>query len=130
MTKALRIALLGAVAVSACVTINVYFPEADAEEAADRIIDEVRSESASGSTGYLHDLGHGLRRALASAFDLVVPVAHAQKANFDASSPAKRSLEASLKQRYGALRPYYESGAVGLTADGLIEFRDRNLIPL
>ena len=34
-------ALLGAVALGACVTINIYFPAAAAERAADRIIDEV-----------------------------------------------------------------------------------------
>ena len=34
-------ALLGYGALSACVTINIYFPAAAAERAADRIIDEV-----------------------------------------------------------------------------------------
>ena len=33
--------LLAASALSACVTINIYFPAAAAERAADRIIDEV-----------------------------------------------------------------------------------------
>lgn len=32
---------LGALALGACVTINIYFPAAAAERAADRIIDEV-----------------------------------------------------------------------------------------
>jgi hypothetical protein len=34
-------ASLGAFALGACVTINIYFPAAAAERAADRIIDEV-----------------------------------------------------------------------------------------
>ena len=34
-------ALLGALTLGACVTINIYFPAAAAERAADRIIDEV-----------------------------------------------------------------------------------------
>lgn len=33
--------LIGALALSACVTINIYFPAAAAEKAADKIIDEV-----------------------------------------------------------------------------------------
>lgn len=33
--------LLGALALGGCVTINIYFPAAAAERAADRIIDEV-----------------------------------------------------------------------------------------
>lgn len=35
------ITLLSAVALSACVTINIYFPAAAAEKAADKIIDDV-----------------------------------------------------------------------------------------
>jgi len=34
-------ALSGAVVLGACVTINIYFPAAAAERAADRIIDEI-----------------------------------------------------------------------------------------
>ena len=40
MKKWLGLSMLGAM-LSACVTINVYFPAAAAEKAADRIIDEV-----------------------------------------------------------------------------------------
>ena len=40
-----------ALSASACVTINIYFPAAAAEKAADRIIDEVRQlrEGAGGA---------------------------------------------------------------------------------
>ena len=130
MTKAIRLLLISALAVSACVTINVYFPEAAAEEAADRIIDEVRSDDDNGYSSGLLDIGNGLRNMAASIASVLIAPAHAQNANFDASSPATRTLEASLKKRFGQLRPYYASGAIGLTADGLIDFRDRNLIPL
>ena len=130
MTKAARLLLLGGFAVSACVTINVYFPEAAAEEAADRIIDEVRSAEPGDSMSQLRELAGGIRDGLAALASSLIPAAHAQNANFDASSPAKRTLEASLKQRFSQLRPFYDSGAVGLTSDGLIEFRDRNLIAL
>ncbi len=34
-------AVLGVLALPACVTINIYFPAAAAEKAADKIIDEV-----------------------------------------------------------------------------------------
>ena len=40
MKKYVSFLILGA-ALSACVTINVYFPAAAAEKAADKIIDEV-----------------------------------------------------------------------------------------
>lgn len=43
MTAFPRVAMLGAVVAiaSACVTINIYFPAAAAEKAADRIIEDV-----------------------------------------------------------------------------------------
>lgn len=40
-TLPMTMALLLAATVSACVTINIYFPAAAAEKAADKIIDEV-----------------------------------------------------------------------------------------
>lgn len=40
-TTAFALALLAAITLSACVTINIYFPAAAAEKAADKIIDEV-----------------------------------------------------------------------------------------
>lgn len=39
--RLLAMALLTASTAAACVTINIYFPAAAAEKAADRIIDEV-----------------------------------------------------------------------------------------
>jgi uncharacterized protein YdbL (DUF1318 family) len=116
---------------AACVTINVYFPEAEAQRAADRIIDEVRgADGADDCTSWLAPPSHRTRPALA-LLDVLVPPAGAQSsADFDASSPAKRALEQSLRERFKALKPYYDSGAVGLTADGTITIRDRNAIPL
>lgn len=40
-TKWLTLTLLPCLALAGCVTINIYFPAAAAEKAADRIIDEV-----------------------------------------------------------------------------------------
>lgn len=45
MKKWLGLLAIGTV-LSACVTINVYFPAAAAEKAADRIIDEVLQSKA------------------------------------------------------------------------------------
>lgn len=39
--SSITVASLCALALTACVTINIYFPAAAAERAADRIIDEV-----------------------------------------------------------------------------------------
>ena len=130
-------AVTGAAALAtACVTINVYFPAAAAEQAADQIIDGVwgpggrRPETepqARPQRGT--DTGRGTQLA-GQVLNLLVPVAHAQAADLDISSPAIRNIEAAMAARHRQLLPYYDSGAIGLTANGLIEVRDQNLVPL
>lgn len=140
---------LASLAFAACVTINVYFPAASAEKAADQIIDTVTSgQGASGSatpppqsqqqrrpsngtsetaTTPLAWLGRGAGLVLES----LVPAAHAQSnANIDISSPEIRAITASMQARFEQLQKYFASGAVGLTANGLVELRDQNSVPL
>lgn len=124
-----------AVIATACVTINVYFPEAAAVEAADRIIDKVRGDSADDPTSYLQpapDNEQTLLLAFAEGFgNFFISTAVAQDSvDFDKPSPQKKALEDSLAERFKSLRPYLDSGAIGLTDAGLLEFRDRNLVPL
>jgi uncharacterized protein YdbL (DUF1318 family) len=127
---------LHALLLSACVTINVYFPEAAVEEAADRIIDEVRGSSSAVEDAPADNTGAWRLRELPAhlaigALQVLIPPAHAQSStDFKTSSPARRDLEASLRQRFKQLQPYYASGAVGLTSEATIEIRDRSLIPL
>ena len=125
----------GCLALAACVTINVYFPAAAAEKAADRIIEDIwgkeKAEAPAGNeqTSIAPPSRNLLARALQGIADFVVPVAHAQ-ADLDVSSPAIRALTASMKARAGDLDPFFTSGAIGLTSDGLVEIRDANAVPL
>lgn len=129
------IAVCGFGLVSACVTINVYFPAAAAEKAADRIIEEVWGEDAEGeqpvqsseptsSNGWLPGA------ILARLLDLLVPAASAQQADLDISTPSINSIKASMQARHNQLKPVYDSGAVGLTGDGLVRVRDPKAVPL
>ena len=118
-------------ALAACVTINVYFPAAAAEKAADRIIEDIwgPGQQPKPAGNEQSSLGHAAGDILVSALDFVIPAAHAQ-ADIDISSPAIRALTASMKGRAGQLEPFFSSGAIGLTADGLVEVRDANAVPL
>jgi uncharacterized protein YdbL (DUF1318 family) len=128
-----------ALALSACVTINVYFPAAAVEQAADRLIEDVMgSPSARKKTSAVDEQGawrwqprvkQVVYATVGSLLDLVVPKAHAQ-ADLNVSTPAIRQLTESMKERHARLVPYYDSGAIGFTQDGLIEVRDQNAIPL
>ncbi len=131
----ISVTALLAVFVVACVTINVYFPEAAAVEAADRIIDKVRGETDTDTTSLLQprrDRDTPVLLAIAhSVSSFLISDANAQSSvDFDKPSPEKQALESSLAARFPSLRPYFDSGAIGLTDSGLIEFRDRNLVPL
>jgi uncharacterized protein YdbL (DUF1318 family) len=125
---------------SACVTINVYFPAAAAEKAADRIIDNVWGESAQPApkstdpssdkrTSLIDPARDVLLAAAENVLNLLVAPAHAQ-ADLNISTPAVRQLTQSMEARHAQLKKYYDSGAVGLTAAGLIELRDLNAVPL
>ena len=122
--------LAGAVSLGACVTINVYFPEAAAEKAADRIIDEVWGEQAPRREPPLKSgVTRMLARTVLAALDVLIPAAAAQ-ANIDITSPAVSSLQASMTARHRDLLGYYASGVVGLTGQGLVALRDANAVPL
>ena len=132
---AISLSVLTTVFVVACVTINVYFPEAAAVEAADRIIDKVRGEESdepasrqqpddTDQPSFVYAVASGLGR-------LLISEANAQESiDFDKPSAEKAALENSLAARFPALRAYLDSGAVGLTDSGLLEIRDRNLVSL
>ena len=132
-----RLLVLGtALVLAACVTINVYFPAAAAEEAADKIIDDiVGSEAKSTSkddkrSAVPPESGTVLLAAAGAVLDFLVPTAEAAQADLNVSTPAIRQLVAAMEERHTRLKKYYDSGAVGLTRDGLVEVRDQNLLPL
>jgi len=52
------------------------------------------------------------------------------QANLDIDTPAIRSLTASMQQRHAQLLPYYQSGAVGVSRDGLVALHNANAVPL
>lgn len=126
-----------AFALSACVTINVYFPAAAAEKAADKIIEDVwgqqkqsSDDDKRGNVSGPSAVGEVLLAAAGSVLDFIVPAAHAQSADLNISTPAIKQLTQSMEGRFGQMKKYFDSGAIGLTRDGLVEVRDQNLIPL
>ncbi len=50
--------------------------------------------------------------------------------DFEINTPGVVALRESMRDRFHELRPYLDSGAVGLTADGLVAVRDASVVPL
>lgn len=119
------------VLVTACVTINVYFPAAAAEKAADRIIEDVWQKPAAKPDAATPPQSTLPARIAVALLDLIVAPASAQaQPDIDISSPEVQRLKASLQARFADLKPLLDSGAVGLTGDGLVALRDANAVPL
>ena len=118
-------------ALAACVTVNVYFPAAAAEKAADRIIEDIwgPGQAPKPEGNEQGSLREAAGDVLIAALDFVIPAAEAQ-ADIDISSPAIRALTASMRARADELAPFFNAGAIGLTSDGLVEIRDPNAVAL
>ncbi len=110
---------------SACVTINVYFPAAATEEAADRIIKDVLGEAAQTSSLQAPKSASPL---LLSVLEALVPVA--QAADINVSTPAISTLRASMKARFKSLEAFLSSGAVGFSRDGLVAVKNLKAVSL
>lgn len=117
-----------------CVTINIYFPAAAAEKAADRIIEDVwgpetqpQPEAEPDQSSAPESSSHSLALRV---LDWLVPQAAAAEADININSPAINALKAQMKARHNQLEPFYNSGAIGLTDDGLITVRDAKAIAL
>ena len=114
---------------SACVTINVYFPAAAAENAADKIIEEVYGEDEAAG-----DVQSSVKAVKPNVFMVflqsIIPAAQAQQPDINISTPGINKLKSLMKQHHQALSPFYDSGAVGMESNGLIVLRDAKAIPL
>lgn len=134
----LKIALVS-LAVAACVTINVYFPAAAADKAADQFINDVTKGTSGGGTNpppqswFVQPAEQNeFVAAVGRALDALVPAANAQDAEaaLNVSSPAVTRIKQSMAGRFGDLEKFFASGAVGLTKDGMIDVRDINAVAL
>jgi uncharacterized protein YdbL (DUF1318 family) len=137
----LKIAL-ASLLVAACVTINVYFPAAAADKAADQVINDITGGGAkSGTTtppqGYFvpsksEERPNFLVAAFGNALYALVPTANAQDADaaLNVSSPAVTRIKQSMGARFGELEKFFASGAIGLTKDGMVDVRDLNAVAL
>ncbi len=115
-------AAIGLLFVLACITVNIYFPEATVKQAAAEIVDEIRkTEGEKKAPEALAGLPEHSR---APRFALV-PAAFAQEAT-NVSTPAIRALKDSMKDRFPTLKPYFDAGNVGETNKGFLEVRDES----
>ena len=133
---------VAAVMLSACVTINVYFPAAEAKEAAREFVEKVigedgqtRPQPSGGGGASLHSSAPASIAALARRVDLWalvgVGAAHAQTPDITIRTPAIQAIQARMAARFDSqLRAGFDAGALGFAADGTLVVRDASKLPL
>jgi len=124
-----------AVALVGCVTINVYFPEAAAQKAADQFIGNVLDSAAPATTPAPKvppAPKNDAQQPSATLLDLLIPAAYAADVpNIRVQTSATEAIRGRMHDRFqGALGELLDSGAVGFTNDGMVAMRDAAKVPL
>lgn len=130
--------LAGLLVLSACVTINVYFPAAEAQEAAREFVEKVIGDDAKPGAADSSmpppestSLGTGSTSAAIALLDFFIGAAHAQTADINIRTPAIQAIQSRMASRFqSSLAAHFDSGALGFGRDGLLVVRDAAQLPL
>ncbi|MCB1725495.1 MAG: YdbL family protein [Gammaproteobacteria bacterium] len=130
-----------ALVLGACVTINIYFPAAAAEEAARTIVRDVLKGEGDGEKGPPagqpqssvqpeSGVSQWLLVGLGRTLELLVAPAQAGQADININTAGIGAIRASMQQRQSSLAPFYRSGAIGFDANGSVAVRDLAAVAL
>ncbi|HRA57696.1 MAG TPA: YdbL family protein [Thermomonas sp.] len=148
MKQWMGVPVASALLLSACVTINVYFPAAEAKQAAKEFVEKVINdadkvqikETPSGGGGGMV-MQTPRARFDAARFDMAgfdpwvllgIGSAQAQSApDISIKTPAIQAIQSRMESRFSSsLRAGFDSGALGFTSDGLVSLRDPSKVEL
>jgi uncharacterized protein YdbL (DUF1318 family) len=118
---------------AACVTINVYFPAAAAERAAEKFVGDVLGEPKEEGSLFnpLERPSGPVLVAAAGLLNFLVADAQAQQAEIEINTPQINAIKARMAERQRMqLDSFFDAGAVGFSSDGLVTVRDRSAVPL
>ena len=122
MKRWIGLPVAAALLASACVTINVYFPAAEAREVAREFVEDVIDDPANAPPA---DGAGGMALRFDPWMLLGIAPAHAQaQPDITLQTPAIQSLKGPMEARFATLRPHFDSGALGFTSDGMVVVRD------
>jgi uncharacterized protein YdbL (DUF1318 family) len=114
-----------------CVTVNIYFPAAAIQKAADQIVEDVRKAPEQKPEQQPEQKPD--KKSLLEQFRFVrlgATEAYAAAVDVNVSTPAIRALKASMANRFPQLQPLYSKNAIGETNNGLVAIRDTGALSL
>lgn len=127
---------------TACVTINIYFPAAAAEQVADEIIKGIQAEDVEliepkeqlEPQSNLNNVKLLVFQWIDNGLNLVISSAQAVEADLSVNTPEIRQLRTAMQSRFKKLKPFYSQGMVGIKSDGFlvvkgsIPLKDKNKV--
>ncbi len=139
-----KASLFSILLLTACVTINIYFPAAAAEKVADEIIKGIQAEEGVYTEpqeevtpqSKINDLElkYIAYQVIDSVLNIIVTNAYAEAANLSVNTSEISNLRSAMQGRFSALKSFYANGLVGIKSDGFIvargaiPLRDRNKV--
>ena len=126
MRRWMGMPVAAALLLTACVTINVYFPAAEAKEAAKEFVEKVIGDETQPVQPEKPDDGGGMALRFDPLMLVGISPAYAQGApDITIKTPAIQAIQSRMASRFEtSLRPGFDSGALGFTRDGLVVVRD------
>lgn len=109
--------------IAACVTVNIYFPAAAVQKAADEIVGDVRNiekkeEQKPEEKQKINKLFQELKSLSWGPAEAYAQI------DIEVSTPAIRALKDSMKERFPQLKPFYDKGNIGESNMGLLETKE------
>jgi uncharacterized protein YdbL (DUF1318 family) len=122
-----------AMLLAACVTINVYFPAAAAQEAAAEFVDKVIGNDPGSATPPPKPAGTPSAAAWPrfNPLSLLISDVRAQEVDITIHTPAIQAIQDRMAGRFQAqLEAAFDSGALGFSNDGLVVVKDASRVGL
>ena len=121
----------GALVLAACVTINVYFPAAEAQQAASEFVDKVIGDDQKKDEPAPVKPPQASVQPSFNLMSFLISDAQAQEVDINIHTPAIQAIQARMAERFqNSLQAHFDSGALGFTADGLVTVRDATKVGL
>jgi uncharacterized protein YdbL (DUF1318 family) len=114
----------------ACITVNIYFPEAAVQKTAEKIVDEIRENDTDKKEEKKEEKkipSFSEQLNLSSFF--IGPALYGQEET-TVSTPTIRALKRSMTERFPQLVPFYDSGHIGESNDGYLDKRNEDNLDL
>ena len=132
MRKLLSSILVASVLVlAACVTINVYFPAAEAQQAAAEFVDKVIGDDPAQKDAPPAKPPQAWQLPRFNPMALLISDASAAEVDITIRTPAIQAIQDRMASRFqSSLQAHFDSGALGFGNDGLIVVRDASKVSL